>query len=104
MADNPSAAADFCNKIGHKRSFDALLPRQAVGRKARFPMFYVMYKLADAVGLLLALFAPASSVLFLGGDPMTPKLIVGGLLAISGVATTQVRPSARSILVRVASF
>jgi O-acetylserine/cysteine efflux transporter len=37
-----------------------------------------------------------SSVLFLG-DRMTPKLIVGGLLAISGVAITQVRPGARSI-------
>jgi O-acetylserine/cysteine efflux transporter len=34
--------------------------------------------------------------LFLG-DRMTPKLIVGGLLAISGVAITQVRPSARPI-------
>jgi O-acetylserine/cysteine efflux transporter len=35
-------------------------------------------------------------VLFLG-DRMTPKLIVGGLLAIAGVAITQVRPSARPI-------
>jgi O-acetylserine/cysteine efflux transporter len=31
-----------------------------------------------------------SSVLFLG-ERMTPKLIVGGLLAISGVAITQVK-------------
>jgi O-acetylserine/cysteine efflux transporter len=35
-------------------------------------------------------------VLFLG-DRMTPKLIVGGLLAISGVAITQVRPAVRPI-------
>jgi O-acetylserine/cysteine efflux transporter len=47
-------------------------------------------------GLLLPVFALISSVLFLG-DRMTSKLIVGGLLAISGVAITQVRPSARSI-------
>jgi O-acetylserine/cysteine efflux transporter len=37
-----------------------------------------------------------SSVLFLG-ERMTPKLIAGGLLAIAGVAMTQVRPSARPI-------
>jgi O-acetylserine/cysteine efflux transporter len=47
-------------------------------------------------GLLLPVFALISSVLFLG-DRMSPKLIVGGLLAISGVAITQVRPSTRSI-------
>src|ERR1700761_3784477 len=47
-------------------------------------------------GLLLPLFALTSSVLFLG-DPMTSKLIIGGLLAISGVAITQWRPSARPI-------
>jgi O-acetylserine/cysteine efflux transporter len=47
-------------------------------------------------GLLLAVFALISSVLFLG-DRMTPNLIVGGLLAISGVAITQVRASARPI-------
>jgi O-acetylserine/cysteine efflux transporter len=47
-------------------------------------------------GLLLPLFALISSVLFLG-DRMTPKLIVGGLLAISGVAMTQLRPGARPI-------
>jgi len=47
-------------------------------------------------GLLLPVFALMSSVLFLG-DPMTPKLIVGGLLAISGVAITQIRPAARPI-------
>jgi O-acetylserine/cysteine efflux transporter len=47
-------------------------------------------------GLLLPVFALMSSVLFLG-DHMTPKLIVGGLLAISGVAMTQVKPGARPI-------
>ena len=47
-------------------------------------------------GLLLPVFALISSVLFLG-ERMTPKLIVGGLLAISGVAIAQVRPSARPI-------
>jgi len=47
-------------------------------------------------GLLLPVFALISSRLFLG-DRMTPKLIVGALLAISGVAITQVRPSARSL-------
>jgi O-acetylserine/cysteine efflux transporter len=41
-------------------------------------------------------FALMSSVMFLG-DRMTPKLIVGGLVAISGVAMTQIRPSARPI-------
>ena len=44
-------------------------------------------------GLLLPVFALMSSVLFLG-EHMTPKLIAGGLLAISGVALTQVRPGA----------
>ena len=44
-------------------------------------------------GLLLPVFALISSVLFLG-DRMTPTLIVGALLAISGVAITQVRSSA----------
>ncbi|MCC8961193.1 EamA family transporter [Bradyrhizobium sp. Pear76] len=43
-------------------------------------------------GLLIPVFALISSVLFLG-DRVTPKLVVGGLLAISGVAITQVRPS-----------
>lgn len=46
-------------------------------------------------GLLLPVFALISSVLFLG-EHMTPKLIAGGLLAISGVALTQVRPRART--------
>jgi O-acetylserine/cysteine efflux transporter len=46
-------------------------------------------------GLLLPVFAMMSSVLFLG-DRMTPKLIVGGLLTISGVFITQVRSSAVS--------
>lgn len=45
-------------------------------------------------GLLLPVFALISSVMFLG-DRVTPKLIVGGLLTISGVAITQVRLSAR---------
>ncbi|MCA6125399.1 EamA family transporter [Bradyrhizobium sp. WSM 1704] len=43
-------------------------------------------------GLLVPVFALISSVLFLG-DCVTPKLVVGGLLAISGVAITQVRRS-----------
>jgi O-acetylserine/cysteine efflux transporter len=58
-----------------------LIARCSMGRVAPF-------------GLLLPLFALTSSVLFLG-ERMTPKLIVGGLLAISGVAMTQFRPSAR---------
>jgi O-acetylserine/cysteine efflux transporter len=45
-------------------------------------------------GLLLPVFALMSSVMFLG-DQMTPMLIFGGLLTISGVAMTQVRSSAR---------
>ena len=60
-----------------------LIGRCSMGRVAPF-------------GLLLPVFALISSVLFLG-DRMTPKLIVGGLLAISGVAITQVKPSARPI-------
>jgi O-acetylserine/cysteine efflux transporter len=60
-----------------------LIARCSMGRVAPF-------------GLLLPVFALISSVLFLG-DRMTPKLIVGGLLAISGVAITQVRASARPI-------
>jgi O-acetylserine/cysteine efflux transporter len=47
-------------------------------------------------GLLLPVFALMSSVVFLG-DRVTPKLIVGGLLAISGVVMTQVGPRARPI-------
>jgi len=47
-------------------------------------------------GLLLPVFALMSSVLFLG-DRITPKFIAGGLLAISGVAMTQLRPRAPSI-------
>jgi O-acetylserine/cysteine efflux transporter len=47
-------------------------------------------------GLLLPVFALISSVLFLG-DRMTPRLIVGGLLAISGVALTQARPRVRPV-------
>ncbi len=60
-----------------------LIARCSMGRVAPF-------------GLLLPVFAVMSSVLFLG-DQMTPKLIVGGLLAISGVAITQVRPRVRPI-------
>ena len=45
-------------------------------------------------GLLLPVFALVSSVLFLG-DRMSPRLIGGGLLAISGVAITQMRRHAR---------
>jgi len=44
--------------------------------------------------LLIPVFAVSSSVLFLG-DPVTAKLIAGGLLAISGVAITQFMPAAR---------
>jgi O-acetylserine/cysteine efflux transporter len=44
--------------------------------------------------LLLPVFALISSVLFLG-DRITPTLAIGALLAISGVAITQVRPIAR---------
>ncbi|MGY4450856.1 O-acetylserine/cysteine efflux transporter [Bradyrhizobium sp. i1.3.1] len=58
-----------------------LIARCSMGRVAPF-------------GLLLPVFALTSSVLFLG-ERMTPKLIAGGLLAIAGVAMTQVRPSAR---------
>jgi O-acetylserine/cysteine efflux transporter len=46
-------------------------------------------------GLLLPVFALMSSVLFLG-DRVTPKLMVGALLAISGVALTQARPRTRA--------
>ncbi len=60
-----------------------LIARCSMGRVAPF-------------GLLLPVFALTSSVLFLG-EPVTPRLIVGGLLAISGVAMTQVRPNARSV-------
>ena len=57
-----------------------LIARCTMGRVAPF-------------GLLLPVFAVISSVLFLG-DRITPTLIVGGLLAISGVAITQVRSGA----------
>ncbi len=60
-----------------------LIARCSMGRVAPF-------------GLLLPVFALISSVLFLG-DRMTPMLIVGWLLAISGVAITQVRSTARPI-------
>jgi len=59
-----------------------LIARCSIGRVAPF-------------GLLLPVFALTSSVLFLG-EHMTPKLLVGGLLAISGVAMTQLRPATRS--------
>ena len=45
-------------------------------------------------GLLLPVFALISSVLFLG-DRVTPTLVIGALLAISGVAITQVKPPPR---------
>ncbi|WP_050626876.1 DMT family transporter [Bradyrhizobium viridifuturi] len=60
-----------------------LIARCSMGRVAPF-------------SLLLPVFALMSSALFLG-EPMTPKLIIGALLAISGVALTQFRPSARTI-------
>jgi O-acetylserine/cysteine efflux transporter len=59
-----------------------LIGRCSMGRVAPF-------------GLLLPGFALISSVLFLG-ERMTPKLIIGGLLAISGVAITQVKPRVAS--------
>jgi O-acetylserine/cysteine efflux transporter len=58
-----------------------LIARCSMGRIAPF-------------GLLLPVFALIASVLFLG-DRVTPKLIVGGLLTIAGVAIAQVRLSAR---------
>lgn len=58
-----------------------LIARCSMGRIAPF-------------GLLLPVFALISSVLFLG-DHVTPMLIVGGLLTISGVAVTQVRSGVR---------
>ena len=61
-----------------------LIARCSMGRVAPF-------------GLLLPVFALISSVLFLG-DRITPKLIVGGLLAISGVAITQVKPRTRPMV------
>jgi O-acetylserine/cysteine efflux transporter len=60
-----------------------LIARCSMGRVAPF-------------GLLLPVFAVMSSVLFLGDD-MTPKLIVGGLLAMAGVAMTQARQAVRPI-------
>jgi O-acetylserine/cysteine efflux transporter len=54
-----------------------LIARCSMGRVAPF-------------GLLLPVFAVLSSVLFLG-DHVTPKLVVGGLLTISGVAVTQLK-------------
>jgi O-acetylserine/cysteine efflux transporter len=45
-------------------------------------------------GLLMPVFALISSVLFLG-DRVTPTLIAGAFLAISGVAVTQIKPAAR---------
>ncbi|MDR6660523.1 DMT family transporter [Tardiphaga sp. 1201_B9_N1_1] len=56
-----------------------LIARCTMGRVAPF-------------GLLLPVFALISSVLFLD-EHITPTLIVGALLAISGVAITQVRSS-----------
>jgi O-acetylserine/cysteine efflux transporter len=60
-----------------------LIARCSMGRVAPF-------------GLLLPVFAFISSVLFLG-ERVTPKLIVGGFLAISGVAVTQLRSNDRPI-------
>jgi O-acetylserine/cysteine efflux transporter len=57
-----------------------LIARCTMGRVAPF-------------GLLLPVFALISSVLFLG-ERITPTLIVGALLAISGVAITQVKSGA----------
>lgn len=59
-----------------------LIARCSMGRVAPF-------------GLLLPVFALMSSALFLG-EPMAPKLIMGALLAICGVALTQFKPRARA--------
>jgi O-acetylserine/cysteine efflux transporter len=59
-----------------------LIARCSMGRIAPF-------------GLLLPVFAVMSSVAFLA-EPVTARLIVGGLLAIAGVAMTQVRLGNRS--------
>src|ERR1700744_1029652 len=63
-----------------------LIARCTMGRVAPF-------------GLLLPVSALMSSVLFLG-ERLSPKLIVGGLLAICGVAITQVKPAARAVELR----
>jgi O-acetylserine/cysteine efflux transporter len=60
-----------------------LIARCSMGRVAPF-------------GLLLPVFALMFSVLFLG-DRVTPTLLAGGLLAVSGVAVTQLRPAAGRI-------
>lgn len=59
-----------------------LIARCSMGRVAPF-------------GLLLPVFALTSSVLFLG-EQVTPKLVIGGLLAIAGVAITQFKPRTAS--------
>ncbi|KLU25363.1 membrane protein [Caballeronia mineralivorans PML1(12)] len=58
-----------------------LIARCSMGRVAPF-------------GLLMPVFATMSSVLFLG-DRLTPMLVVGGLVALVGVAVTQRRPVAQ---------
>ncbi|WP_158906911.1 DMT family transporter [Burkholderia sp. L27(2015)] len=59
-----------------------LIARCSMGRIAPF-------------GLLMPVFATMSSVLFLG-DRLTPMLVVGGLVALGGVAVTQHRPVAQA--------
>ncbi len=58
-----------------------LIARCSLGRVAPF-------------GLLMPVFAAISSVLFLG-ERLTPMLVIGGLIALVGVAVTQHRPVAR---------
>jgi len=58
-----------------------LIARCSMGRVAPF-------------GLLMPVFATMSSVLFLG-DHLTPMLVIGGMIALVGVAVTQARPPAR---------
>jgi O-acetylserine/cysteine efflux transporter len=59
-----------------------LIARCSMGRVAPF-------------GLLMPVFATMSSVLFLG-ERLTPMLVIGGLVALVGVAVTQHRPEAQS--------
>jgi O-acetylserine/cysteine efflux transporter len=53
-----------------------------------------MNRVAPPFALLLPVFAMAAGVLFLG-ERLTPTLIVGGLLALAGVAFFQGRLSAQ---------
>ena len=56
--------------------------------------FWLIARCTMARVAQFALLLPVFAVLFLS-DRMTPTLAIGALLAISGVAITQVRPIAR---------